>query len=229
MVEERIQNAFGEYGTFIHHCIEEYFLGNIELWDLPSYYKNNYGNYIKSSWPAFPMGMAENYYNDGLNFFNNFNFDTSKYDALMVEDKIDYNYNGIDLVVKPDIVLSNKDTKENALLDFKTSKLKNNKYDKDKIDEYLNQMYLYVYFIEKAKNINIDYICIWFIRNNVFKVVKIDRNEMQSRIQWFEDTIKNIKNEQDWAANNTKENQYFCNNICGMRNWCKYKDLPLKG
>jgi hypothetical protein len=126
-------------------------------------------------------------------------------------------------VVKPDAILENKDTKKIVLLDFKTSKLKNNKYDNDKIDEYLNQMYLYVYFFEIVKNIKVDYICIWFIRNNIFKVLEIDRKEMQNRIKWFEDTIKNIKNEQDWTANNTKENKYFCDNLCGVRNWCGHK------
>jgi hypothetical protein len=164
--------------------------------------------------------MAQKYFDDGLKFFEEFEFDIENYDILMIEDNIKYNHKGIDLIVKPDAVLKNKNTGKISLIDFKTSKLKGNKYDDAKINEYKNQMYLYVYFIFQATGIVIDDIKIWFIRNNIFKDIPVDNFEMQNSVEWFENTVDKIKKEKDWVGNNTPKNQFFCTQLCSQRQSC---------
>jgi hypothetical protein len=221
----RTQNAFAEYGNLNHELIEEYFSGKLLSFELADEYEKRYNKSIISSFPPYPAGMAENYYKEGLEFFENFDFDISKYNILLMEDSIEYKHKNINLIVKPDAVLQDKETGKITLLDFKTSKLSGNKtYDNKKIKEYTNQMYLYAYFIFQAKNIAIDNIKIWFLRNNIFQDIPIDQYKMQETIEWFENTVYNIGEETEWKANNSKGNKYFCENLCSCRNFCEFKE-----
>jgi len=220
--KERSKNFFSDFGLLMHSAIEEHFKGNITSWDLPQYYKDNYDKMVLSSCPPYPAGMETNYYNDGLNFCNSFDFDVSKYKILLMEDEITCTYHNIQLIVKPDVVLQDNDTNSIGLVDFKTSKLKGNKkYDDKKIEEYKKQMYLYTYFIHLAKDIDIDNIKIWFLRNNEFRDIPVDNYEMLNTVDWFENTVYNIKNEEEWSKNTSKENNYFCEQLCSCRDYCK--------
>jgi hypothetical protein len=221
----RISGWFSDYGLFCHKILEKYFRGELELWDLPKYYEDNYGLEITSSPPPYPLSMPQNYYDAGLNYFNNFDFDKSLYDVLIIEEAIESEYNGIILVVKPDLILREKSSGKCILIDFKTAKIKVTKKDQEKqIEDYKNQFFLYAYFLWQAKNIEIKEIRVWFIRDNVEKIIPMNMFEVQNTLDWFEETIKTINAETEWNPNLTKENDYFCQQICSMRNECTYRN-----
>lgn len=218
--EEREQNAFAEFGLLIHDCLEKYFNREASTWDLPKYYEENFGNFVQSSFPPYPKGMRDNYYADGLTFFENITFNIDDFDVIMVEEAIHHKYKDIDLVIKPDAIIKEKSTNKTILLDFKTSKLYGNKKDKEKIDEYMKQMYLYAYVMWLAKNIVIDEIWIWFIRNQKMKKFAVNEDRTITMIDWLENTYSSIMSEELWLPNTDKSNKYFCDHICSMRNIC---------
>lgn len=220
--KDREGSFYGDYGSFIHSIIEKYVKNELDISELLCYYTDHYQENVKTDPPIYPSTLGRDYYEDGFKFFKNFKFDTENYEFIFIEDSITYEYKDIKLIVKPDLVLKNKKTNKIILVDYKTSKLKGNSYDKKKIEGYKKQMLLYVYFIWQAKKIPIDSVSIWFVRNNEVVSFDIDNYETIKNTEWFENTISKIKQESDWTANNSKSNKYFCENLCGTRKSCPY-------
>ena len=108
--EDRKQNFFSEYGLYVHDILEKWFNNELDLFELPMYYEDNYEENITLSPPPFPKGMAQTYYDDGLDFFENISFDKDKYKVISTEDSVNYEYDEISLIVKPDLILRDKET-----------------------------------------------------------------------------------------------------------------------
>jgi len=217
-IEDRASNFFADFGLLCHQVLQEYFEGKIEISDMPKFYEDNYGKFIVSQCPSYPAGMEQNYYDSGLGFFQNFQFDKSLYDVIMIEKSIDAEYHGISLSVKPDLILKEKSTGNHILVDYKTSKIKKSKKDKQRqLEDYLRQFYLYVQFLWLEKNIEIKKIIIWYIRDNVQQEIIVDPLCVLNVLEWFENTIEKIKNEEIWPNNEDPSNRYFCDQICSMR------------
>ena len=221
--KERLQNAFGQYGILIHDCIERFFKKEVAKEDLAQYYQENFDFYVISDFPPYPEGMREKYLEDGKKFFENMKFDLDKFDILFIEQYYTYQFQNINFVVKPDIILKENKTGKIILLDLKTSKLYYNSKDKEKIDGYLKQMYMYAYILWLAKNIEINEIWLWFIRNNKIKKYKFDSGRTIDVITWIIQTYNKIQSDILWKPNLSDENQYFCNWICSNRKICPYQ------
>lgn len=222
-IKDRSDNAYAQFGSLIHLCLQKFFEGELESFELSNFYKNNYSKYVVNSFPIFHKNAAETYYNNGLAFFDNFSFDKEKYDIKIIEDSIESKYNEIDLIVKPDLVLFDKERKKTILTDFKTANgYKNGKLDMSKMKGYLKQMYLYATFLWIQKNIIIDEIQIWFVINNKIEAIPLDIYKAQDNLEWFINTIKEIKKEEKFEANTN--NQFFCNNLCNVGSICKYRN-----
>jgi CRISPR/Cas system-associated exonuclease Cas4 (RecB family) len=223
LAKERKGNFYSAYGSFCHNILEKYFKDELEIWDLSKYFENNFGKEITEIPPPYPKNIVDIYYQDGLNFFENFEFDKNKYEIILIEDKIESKHKDFKLVVKPDLVLKDKTTNEYILMDYKTKKLKNNKYDEETIEEYKKQFYLYAYYIFLEKQITVSKILIWFIRNNQLVELPIDHYQITNVLDWFESIVTKIKQETEWKMNNNKKNQYYCSQLCGLRDMCEHK------
>lgn len=222
--EARGNNAFGQYGSFIHFILEKFFRNELEIWELAEYYEKNYNDYVLLNFPPYPKGMGEKYYEDGLTFFENFEFDKSNYEMISIEEEINTKFNGISFIVKPDIVLKNKKNGNVILLDYKTKKLKGGKYDNDTIESYRHQMEIYAYFIWQEKNIEINKIFIWFVRNNKFHELDVNPLKISETLSWIEQIIGEIKSEKEWTPNQLSSNKYFCQHLCSVSEFCKYQN-----
>ena len=114
----RLNNFFAEYGSFTHECLEKYFNGELELFELSQYYMENYDAFVTS---ISPVGLEARYKEQGQAFFDNFSVDRNDYEILVIEDKIDFTVKDVLFVAKPDLVLRNKKTQKTGLYDYKTS------------------------------------------------------------------------------------------------------------
>jgi len=222
--KENKQNAFSQFGNHIHTCLEKYFKGELEIWDLVKYYQDHYNENVTALFPPYPAGMAENYYNEGLSFLEEFDFDKSLYEIINIEGYIDDEFEGIKIVVKPDLVLKSKETGKYILLDYKTKKLKGNKNDDKTIEEYKRQFVLYASILWSKLSIEISEIQIWFIRNKQVVIVPFTPEEAFDNLQWFKGVVDKIKQEEKWEPNLSKESKYFCDQICSMHEACKYRN-----
>jgi len=228
-VMPRVSNFFAEYGLLIHECNEKYFRGELDSFELSSYYLNNYDKFVKSYPPEYPAGMAERYKTAGLEFYDNFSFNRYEYDIINVESKLDFELApNIIFTARPDLVLRSKETGKVALYDYKSSApFRIDKYsglektDTKKLEGYYKQMFLYTYALRKVKDISLDEITLWFTRPSRFVTIPWDEEKEKKAVDWALKIIKRIKTTENFEYNNS--NKYFCDNLCGVRDFCEYR------
>lgn len=221
----REPNFFSEYGTLIHDTLEEYFKGNLNFMELSPYFQEQFDKRVVTDPPPYPQGMKQRYYEAGVQFFNEFHIDEDEYDVLQVESRLDGLIRGIRFTGRPDLVLTDKSGVK-YLVDYKTAKpfwttkAGVERVDEEKIAGYLRQMYLYTYLLEEQEGISVDKIMIWFTRPSRKYIVDLNKDEQKKALDWVEETVKAIRDEEEFAANT--DNEYFCNNLCDIRFICPY-------
>lgn len=222
----RESNFYGEYGTLIHECMEKYFRDELESFELSSYFSENYLDKVPTPPPPYPAGLDERYKNAGIEFFDNFSFDKSLYEMLLIEGKLDFPLRNASFTGRPDLILKNKETLVTSLYDFKTSapfwvtKSGVEKVDEKKMSGYRKQMYIYTYGIRNHLGINIDEIVLWFTRPSRFYTIPCDIEKEKEAVEEIESVIDTIKKEEHFEYNNS--NNYFCSHLCGVRKFCEY-------
>lgn len=224
----RENNFFGEYGTLIHECMEQYFSGNLDTFELSEFYRKNYESSILSPAPSSYVDLNDRYKKQGQEFFDNFYFDKNKYEVLIIEDKIDFSFDDIMVVAKPDLVLKDKLTNKCILFDYKTADpFKKDKrtgketVDNEKIEGYMKQMYLYTYALREHRGIPIEKITLWFTRAGREYSEDWTYEKECGIIDKFRESIELLKNDKEFVADNS--NPYFCNNLCGVRESCQFR------
>jgi len=224
----RVNNFYGEFGTFIHECYERYFSGELDSFELSEYYRKNYHEFVKSDAPVPPFGLGERYKREGQDYFDNFSFEKEKYNVTSVEDTIHFLLNGVTFTARPDLILQDKETEIYHLYDFKTSApfridKRNGKEieDKKKIEGYEKQLYLYAYALRNHRDIPIEKLVLMFPRLN--RNVYFDWNQERETevLEWISVLVDKIKTEKDFPYNNS--NKYFCHNLCSVRDFCQYR------
>lgn len=224
----RVDNFFGEYGRLVHDCVEKFFAGELEIFELTQYFKEMYPKVMLSTIPPYPRNMEFTYTESAIEFFDNFAFNYEKYDIRNVEKTIHFKIDGTDFTGRPDLVLTEKKEDENVLVDFKTSKVfridkRTGKETKDtgKIDGYKRQMFLYTYGLRTQYDIPIHKIMLWFTRPDRQLIIPWRYNEEKEAVLWAADMINKINLEEKFPYDNS--NSFFCNYLCNVREACEYR------
>ncbi len=216
----KIENFYSQFGNLVHTTLEMYFESKLDIFELSEYFRTHFTTDITAPPPAFPKGLVNRYFEEGLEFFNNFSWDRDGIDIIFRETFIDGIIDGVDVVVKPDLVVNEKATGRTVLIDYKTASIKKaGRMDKKKIEEYKKQMFLYCYIIGVQKSIRIDTVRLLFIREPIDNLVEIEYNELDGKAvaDQLTETIEKIKAEQEWKP---KKIDYFCENLCSVRLSC---------
>lgn len=219
--EKREQNFYGEYGSFVHSVIEKHFKKELERDWLKDYFIDNYSSAMKADPPSFPEGIVDKYYQDAINFFENTELlNRELYEVVANEEALSTEWDGINLVVKPDLILKELSTNQIILWDAKSSApYKNGKWDLKKIAGYEKQMILYAYTWELVKKQHIDKIQLLFIRLDKMYDVEVTPEKTKDVLNWFSNGVQSIRWEEDFEP---KVNKFFCSQICGVRNSCHH-------
>jgi hypothetical protein len=75
--------------------------------------------------------------------------------------------------------------------------------------------------MKQAEWLQIDRITLWFIRAKKEVSIAWDKEEQDKAIDWAEGVVNRIREEKDFMYNNS--NSYFCNFLCGVRDFCEYR------
>lgn len=221
----RVNNAFAQFGLAVHKVLEDYFLGKKDIWDLEKAYKDYYSQYVTIDYPPNKfVDLSDSYFEAGLKFFKEFEPPIEDFDVISTESAILFDLtDDIRVTARPDLVLKDNKTGKIILFDYKTAKLKTSKKAREEqIEGYMHQMNLYAHALKLGEKINIDEIRIWFIRDNEVVSKEVSEEDIKQSLDWFKDTINFIKSDENWIPNNSNENLFFCQNICGVRNSCKF-------
>lgn len=217
-VKNREGNIFSELGNISHFVMEEYFKGNVEVYELDKLFNDNYNRFITYNAPVAlqKFNYEENTKDKLLKFFNNTDIDNLAYEPLCMEDKYLYEIDGIKIVIKPDLIIRRKSDGKVILWDYKTSG-----YKKDSHADYAYQCSLYAKIYEIVTGIHIDEMNILYFKETVkprgkpmiygrFVPLEYDENVLER----FVSDVKDIFNAETWEAN---LDDFFCTNICSFR------------
>jgi hypothetical protein len=208
--------------------MEEYFSGRLESYELSNYFLDNYYKTIQISPPPF---LSEDKYREqGIEFFDHFSFDRDIYDVIGIENTIEFELKGYKFTGRPDLILRNRINKKNILFDYKTStpfkynkKRRTAKIDEDKVSEYYTQMFLYTYGLREDVGIIIDEITLWFTRPSRLITIPWEKEREEKELNKLLSIIHDIEGDTLFIYDNSSS--FFCNHICGVREYCEYKDL----
>lgn len=211
-----VENAFSQYGTFVHSIMEKYGNNELELFELPFYYKSNYLKNITLQFPESKFcDLNSLYYENGLKYFNLFDgfIDSTISCEYKIEGYIEMNERKIFFGGIIDRVAKDKNG-DIILYDYKSKSSFKNKSERDK---YFRQLYLYAYLYWKKENIIPKKLRFVLIRSK-YKEKQIVETDfdfivMQSVIQWCLDTIDEILSCNDWQKN---KNEFFCSALCSL-------------
>lgn len=198
----KVNNAFSDWGTFMHSIMESYFLGELEFFELSQIYVDGYEDNVKCRFPPNKFcDLGERYYAAGKDYLDKFDglFEGCK--ILGVEHKVKLDIDGrpfvgvIDLLIEaPDgIIVADHKSKSS----FKS---------KREQAEYARQLYLYALYVKEKYGKWPIKLVFHMIRDGG-KLVEIPFNEkdcMDAK-QWFLDTIDAIYQDADFES---KPNQY---------------------
>lgn len=224
-------NAFAQWGSFMHSLLEAYFKGEADFFDLPFMYMDDYENHITEKFPPNKyVDLSESYYDAGLNYLNNFEGLDSRYDVVSVEQKCLMDVGEYKFIGFIDLVLRDKSDGRLMIWDHKS---KSKFTSKRELSEYLRQLYLYAAYVkeqygEYPKTLSFNMFRAGQIIDTDFKL-----DDCNAAIDWFISSIDKIYSTTSFTDKITmayyekmkdiedfKCDDFFCNNLCDTREHC---------
>lgn len=230
--ESQVQNAFSDFGSFVHSLLEKYFKGEVEFFELSGLYQDGYEENVTHDFPPNAyVDLAEKYYKSGKEYLDYFEGLPDKYEVIAVEMKVNLVIRGRPFVGYIDLVLRDKEDGKYVIWDHKSkSKFKSEK----EMHEYLRQLYLYAISInEKFGEYPKELTFNMFNKHDLI-TTKFDEKECEAAVEWFSNTIDKIYADKVFDdkisidyynkfkdVNKFKKNDFFCNELCGVREHCE--------
>lgn len=222
-------NGFAEQGTLIHDILDKWAKKEIKKEEMATEYARRYADEVVTSFPRMltAKGYAEKTYNQGLEYFQNFD-EFPGYTVISAEEEFNMPLKLTDGTERPfiafvDLVLRNDFTGGLVVMDHKSKSLTEFKRHRE---EMYKQQYLYSYFVHQKYNE-------WpeSLAFNLFKAEgKIDEQEFSMDkfnevMQWATDAIYKIESFDvlDWMECKEQKNgkpDMFCSAICSSRASC---------
>lgn len=213
---KRSQNAFAEWGSLMHKILEQYYTGEIELFDLPEKYDEAYAEYVKHRFPFNRFANLNHTYKDsGRDYLAAFEDPFHKYEIIGVEHRFETKICGHPFIGVIDLILRDKNSGYFTICDHKSHKFKN----KAEISDYLKQLYLYSEHIKEQFG--------EYPRQLVFNPLRgddgpihnaFDPAEYEKTLKWFDDTVKKIYADEHFACHPDK---FYCDNLCSVNSFCR--------
>lgn len=214
-------NAFALYGSFCHSLLEGYAKHQIPDFALAEEYEKHYDEYVTRAWPPFPKGMPQKYYDQGLQYFENFNGFGDNYEILSVEEKFQLDIGGYPFVGIADLVLRDKETGDITVIDHKSKSSSTMAKD---LPTYRKQLYIYAAYVKEKWGVFPKYLKFNLFRENDWVTEEFDQAVYDETMQWVVDTIEAILLEADWKVSCSS---YFCRFVCSVLDACPAKEAVL--
>lgn len=182
--------------------------------ELADAYEAEYDEAVKHYFPPFPKGMAGQYYDEGLQYFQSFDGFGDDKEILSVEDKFELDIRGNRFVGIADLVLRDRNTGGIIVIDHKSKSMNSMKKSQY---ENTRQLYTYAAYVKERFG---EFPTL--LRFNMFRYGEnIDEpfamERYEETMDWIERTIAQTKAEKEWKVSSSG---YFCRFICSTRLHC---------
>lgn len=215
-------NAFADYGTLCHSCLEHYMKGKTPVFALAEEYEERYDREVTGAWPPFPVGLGGKYYEQGLNFFETWDgIDETAYEIVDSEKSFVIDVGGNTVVGVIDAVLRDKKTGRLVIWDWKSKSAAQMKKD---LKEYRHQLYIYAMGCYHIYGEYPQSIAFYLFREGKMVEEKFSEEGLEETRRWIIDTIERIKNSSEYVVS---PSGYFCKYICSASDHCDAVDAII--
>lgn len=214
-------NAFSDYGTFAHGILEGWAKGEIPDFLMAETYKEGYDAAVTHSFPPFPRGMGEKYYEAGLAYFENFSGFGDEWEVVSAEERFELSIGGYPFVGVLDLLLRNKETGEYWVIDHKS---KSSSSMSKELLTYRRQLYIYASFVKEKYGVYPQKLSFNMFKEGTFIDEAFDQAMFDDTMKWVVETIEAIIFETEWKVNSSS---YFCRFVCPCLLECPAKEAVL--
>lgn len=207
-------NAYAQYGTFCHGLLEKWAAGELLPFELANAFADGFDQNIPCLFPPHPRGLGQKYFDAGIRYFESFDGFGDQYEIVAIEERFEirireYAFTGI-----ADLVLRERESGALAVFDHKTASLATMR--KGLLGKK-RQLYIYAAYVREKYGAYPSLLRFNMLRKAAFIDEPFDATRMVETEDWIERTIKAILTETDWRS---KQPDYFCQHICGVREQC---------
>lgn len=228
---DKRDNAFAEWGSLIHSCLEKYFNGELELYELSDYYNDSYSEFVDCEFPYNAYSnLGENYKASGEEYLDNFDgVDEELYDIIGVEQEFHITVEDIPFQGYIDLILRDKKDGEIIIIDHKSASSLKGK----KLAEYTRQLYLYSEYIYQEYNQYPKLLVFNQFRAGTHTAIEFNKEDFDSAVLWLKNIVDSATSDEsfpdkisvDFAyahkdISDFKRNDFYCNNLCSARAHC---------
>lgn len=216
---------YSEFGSLMHHILEQFIKGNVLRESLIAYYESQWSVFIEHDLmkgDEIDFEKEQEYYDCGIDYLQNHLPDLSQFEILGVEKKVEFEIDGYNMIGFIDLLLKDKKTGEITIWDHKSSsmKFKKNgepyKSEEQHWKDFQRQLYLYsVPVLEEYGRV--DHLSWNLFRQGYVKTIDWNKEDFEEAKKWAVDTIHLIEQEEDWEP---KEDFFYCRNLCGQKSSC---------
>lgn len=185
----RVDNAFSDWGTFMHSIMEAYFNGEVEFFELSQMYVDGYKDNVLCEFPPNKFcDLSERYYTAGKEYLDKFEGLFEDCEVVGVEQKVFLKIEGRPFVGVIDLLL--KDGEDYIVADHKSKSAFKSKRE---LAEYARQLYLYALFVREKYGKWPTKLVFHMVRagGELVEVPFVEADAMAAK-QWFLDTIDAI-------------------------------------
>lgn len=221
------ENAFSQYGVFVHDLLAHYETGEIAAEDLAPKFEEEFDVWVGESFPPSPnpnINLSELYYNSAYDFLSNYKGQSSQYTVLGVEKQFALKFDDIWFQGIIDLILQDKKDGGIIVHDWKSKSAIKTKADKRK---YGRQLYLYSTYIKEAYGVWPKQLRLYLFRKNTPVDIPFAKEDYEEAVGWMKSQVAAISANTDWDSY-TYDN-FFCNYLCGFRDTCKWKGIEELG
>lgn len=215
---ERQENAFAQYGTLAHELIEAWAAEKLLPLDLASEWERRYYSVVTEPFPyASSSGYDTRYYEAGKNYFNTFTGFGDGWKVLSVEEEFFSNIGGFLFRGFADLLLRHESSGELMLVDHKSTSASSIKKSAEK---HTKQVYLYAGMVQEKYGKYPSILQINYFKAGQMKPIPFCKADYLATVDWATSTASEIAFALEFPR---KEDYYFCNNLCSVRNFCTQK------
>ena len=182
--------------------------------ELADAYEAEYDEAVKHYFPPFPKGMAGQYYDEGLQYFQSFDGFGDDKEILSVEDKFELDIRSNRFVGIADLVLRDRNTGDIIVIDHKSKSMNSMKKAQY---ENTRQLYTYAAYVKERFGEFPTLLQFNMFRYGVNINEPFAMERYEETMDWIERTIAQIKAEKEWKVSSSG---YFCRFICSTRLHC---------
>lgn len=216
---EKQENAFAQYGTLAHELIEAWANNLLFASDLGAEWEHRYPAIVTEQFPYASKGYDVRYYEAGREYFDNFHGFGNNWEVLSVEEEFFSEIGGYLFRGFADLLLRNKDFGELMLVDHKSTSATSIK---KSVEKHSKQLYFYAGMVQEKYGQAPSLLQINYFKAGKPWIIPFCKDKYLKVRDWAIETADEISFALEFPR---REDYYFCNNLCSVRNFCAQQKL----